>query len=106
MVFIIFSVQLRLIMVYCGGGTSADSTHSVIISKDARFSGRALKRSPLPPRMRAIPAMIMPLPMKVNAPRMVLQQLPAAQSIRQKKDATFVGKVSGERMMPKQTKNI
>ena len=30
-VFIIFSVQLSLIMVYCGGGTSAGSTHSVII---------------------------------------------------------------------------
>ena len=48
----------------CDGGTSAGSIHSVIISNDARLSGRTLKRSPLPMRMAAVPAMTVPPPDK------------------------------------------
>ena len=64
-------------MVYCGGGgTSFGSTHSVIISNDARFSGRALKRLLLPPWMMAVPAMTVLHPFAVDhiAPDGVIPQ--------------------------------
>ena len=51
-----------------GGGTSAASTHSVIISKLARFSCRAFSLLLLPPRTMPVPAITVPHPRKVKPP--------------------------------------
>ena len=51
-----------------GGGTSDASTHSVIISKLARFSGKAFSLLLLPPRTIPVPAITVPQPRKVKPP--------------------------------------